>query len=51
MKGIYRFLLVSAAAVVMAVYINTFVHTGGLLPGGFLAFPFWYRTFSKHIST
>lgn len=35
MKGIYRFLLVSAAAVVMAVDINTFVHTGGLLPGGF----------------
>ena len=35
MKGIYRFLLVSAAAVIMAVDINTFVHTGGLLPGGF----------------
>lgn len=35
MKGIFRFLLVSAAAVIMAVDINTFVHTGGLLPGGF----------------
>lgn len=35
MKGIFRFLLVSAAAAVMAVNINTFVHTGGLLPGGF----------------
>lgn len=34
-KGIFRFLLVSAAAVIMAVDINTFVHTGGLLPGGF----------------
>lgn len=35
MKGIFRFLLVSAAAAVMAIDINTFVHTGGLLPGGF----------------
>lgn len=35
MKNIFRFLLVSVAAVLMAVNINTFVHTGGLLPGGF----------------
>lgn len=35
MKGIFRFLLVSAAAAIMAIDINTFVHTGGLLPGGF----------------
>lgn len=35
MKGIFRFLLVSAAAALMAININTFVHTAGLLPGGF----------------
>lgn len=35
MKSIFRFFLVSAAAVIMAININTFVHTGGLLPGGF----------------
>lgn len=35
MKNIYRFLLVTVAAVLMAVNINTFVHIGGLLPGGF----------------
>lgn len=31
MKNIFRFLLVSFGAVLMAVNINTFVHTGGLL--------------------
>lgn len=30
-----RFLLVTAGAVIMAVNLNTFVHTAGLLPGGF----------------
>ena len=30
-----RFLLVTAGALVMAVNLNTFVHTAGLLPGGF----------------
>lgn len=35
MKNITRFLLVTASAVLMAVNINTFVHIGGLLPGGF----------------
>lgn len=35
MKDFSRFLLVSLAAALMAVNINTFVHTAGLLPGGF----------------
>lgn len=30
-----RFLLVTAGALIMAVNLNTFVHTAGLLPGGF----------------
>lgn len=34
-KDIRRFFLVSAAACLMAVNINTLVHTAGLLPGGF----------------
>lgn len=32
---IFRFLLVTAGALLMAVNLNTFVHTAGLLPGGF----------------
>lgn len=35
MKLFFRFLIVSIAAALMAVNIKTFVHTGGLLPGGF----------------
>ena len=35
MKLFLRFLVVSLAAALMAVNIKTFVHTGGLLPGGF----------------
>ena len=35
MKLIPRFLLVSLGAVLMAVNIKAFVHSGGLLPGGF----------------
>lgn len=35
MKDFSRFFLVSLAAALMAVNINTFVHTAGLLPGGF----------------
>lgn len=35
MKTFFRFLLVTAGAVLMAVNINTFVHAAGLLPGGF----------------
>jgi uncharacterized membrane-anchored protein YitT (DUF2179 family) len=35
MKFIPRFLLVSLGAVLMAVNLNTFVHAGGVLPGGF----------------
>jgi uncharacterized membrane-anchored protein YitT (DUF2179 family) len=35
MKIISRFLLVSLGAFLLAVNINTFVHTAGLLPGGF----------------
>lgn len=35
MKLIPRFLLVSLGAFLLALNINTFVHTGGLLPGGF----------------
>lgn len=35
MKNISRFLLVTAAALLMAVNLNTFVHSAGLLPGGF----------------
>ena len=32
---LFRFLLVTAGALLMAVNLNTFVHTAGLLPGGF----------------
>ena len=35
MKLFLRFFVVSLAAALMAVNIKTFVHTGGLLPGGF----------------
>lgn len=35
MKNITRFIIVTFAAVLMAININTFVHTAGLLPGGF----------------
>lgn len=35
MKTFFRFFLVTAGAVLMAVNINTFVHAAGLLPGGF----------------
>lgn len=35
MKSYTRVILVTAAAALMAVNINTFVHTAGLLPGGF----------------
>ena len=35
MKIIPRFLLVSLGAILVAINIKTFVHTGGLLPGGF----------------
>ncbi|MBQ4378859.1 MAG: YitT family protein [Treponema sp.] len=35
MKLFFRFLLVTLASVLMAVNLNTFVHTAGLLPGGF----------------
>ena len=35
MKLFFRFLIVSIAAALMAVNIKTFVHAGGLLPGGF----------------
>ena len=35
MRTFFRFLLVTAGAVLMAVNINTFVHGAGLLPGGF----------------
>ncbi|MBQ7752962.1 MAG: YitT family protein [Treponema sp.] len=35
MKLFLRFLVVSLAAALMALNIKTFVHTGGLLPGGF----------------
>ncbi|MCR5253915.1 MAG: YitT family protein [Treponema sp.] len=35
MKIIPRFLLVSLGAILMSLNIKTFVHTGGLLPGGF----------------
>ncbi|MCR4735863.1 MAG: YitT family protein [Treponema sp.] len=32
---IFRFLIVTAGAMIMALNLNTFVHTAGLLPGGF----------------
>ncbi len=32
---LFRFLLVTAGALLMAVNLNSFVHTAGLLPGGF----------------
>lgn len=35
MKLLFRFLLVTSGAILMAVNLNTFVHTAGLLPGGF----------------
>ena len=35
MKTFFRFLLVTAGAILMAVNLNTFVHAAGLLPGGF----------------
>ncbi len=35
MKLLFRFLLVTLGAILMAVNLNTFVHTAGLLPGGF----------------
>ena len=35
MKTFLRFLLVTLGAFLMAVNLNTFVHTAGLLPGGF----------------
>ncbi|MCQ2241658.1 MAG: YitT family protein [Treponema sp.] len=35
MKNIWRLSLLIVASVLMAVNINTFVHIGGLLPGGF----------------
>lgn len=35
MKLFFRFLLVTAGSLLMAVNLNTFVHTAGLLPGGF----------------
>ena len=35
MKTLFRFLLVTIGSSLMAVNLNTFVHTAGLLPGGF----------------
>ena len=32
---LFRFLLVTLGALIMGVNLNTFVHTAGLLPGGF----------------
>ena len=34
-KEIFNIILVILAAILMAVNINTFVYTAGLLPGGF----------------
>lgn len=35
MKTFFRFILVTLGSVLMALNLNTFVHTAGLLPGGF----------------
>ena len=35
MQNVKRLLLISLGAVLMAVNLNTFVHAGGLIPGGF----------------
>ena len=48
---VLRFLLVTAAALLMAVNINTFVHDAGLLPGGFTGITLLLQeVFSKYLN-
>ena len=50
MKLFFRFLLVTAGALLMAVNINTFVHSAGLLPGGFTGITLLLQeVFSKYL--
>ena len=50
LRLLFRFLLVTLGALIMGVNLNTFVHTAGLLPGGFTGITLLIQeVFSKYL--